>query len=387
MKRISILGSTGSIGSQTLEVIRGFPERFEVVGLCAGKNIDLLAKQVAEFQPKIVSVARKEDSERIKKMAGEKTEVRYGDEGNVAVATDCDCDLVVSSIVGFSGLLPTLAAIRAGKNVAVANKESLVVAGELLISEAASRDVLLLPIDSEHSSVFQTLEEKNREFLKRVIITASGGPFRETSKDDLEKVTVAEALRHPNWEMGEKITIDSATLMNKGFEIIEARWFFDLPLEKISIWVHPQSIVHSIVEYIDGSLITHLSAPDMKIPIAAALSYPKRLPLKNKCRFPDDLPDLTFEKLDTNKFEAPEMAVECLRMGGTYPTSLNAANEAAVNAFLQGKIKFTDIISIVKETLEKHNKLDSRCLDNILEADTQSRSIASAIIEKFQSKL
>ena len=305
MKKISILGSTGSIGSQTLEIIRRFPERFEVTGICAGKNIDLLAKQVAEFAPKIVSVARKEDSEQLREIASPKTQIHYGNEGNIAVATEGDCDLVISSMVGFPGLLPTLSAIRAGRDVAIANKESLVVAGGLLISEARNQDVTLLPVDSEHSAIFQTLLEKDREFLKRIIITASGGPFRKTPREDLEKVTVADALSHPTWKMGDKITIDSATLMNKGFEIIEARWFFDMPPEKISIWVHPQSIVHSILEYVDGSFITHLSASDMKIPIACALSYPQRLDLGHSAASPDDLSNITFERLDTDKFEAP----------------------------------------------------------------------------------
>lgn len=385
MKKISILGSTGSIGSQTLEIIRRFPEKFEVTGLCAGKNIDLLAEQVTEFAPKVVSVTRKEDSGRLREIAGPKTQIYYGDEGNIAVATEGDCDLVISSMVGFPGLLPTLSAIRAGKDVAIANKESLVVAGGLLVSEAKSQDVTLLPVDSEHSAIFQTLGEKDREFLKRIIITASGGPFRKTPKKDLEKVTVTEALRHPTWKMGDKITIDSATLMNKGFEIIEARWLFDIPAEKISIWVHPQSIVHSILEYVDGSFITHLSASDMKIPIARALSYPQRLDLGNPQASPDDLSNIMFEELDTDKFEAPEIAVECLRMGGTYPTVLNAANEVAVNAFLGERIRFTDIIPIVRETLERHDKLDSKCLDNILEADKWSRITARFAMESFLS--
>jgi len=385
LKKISILGSTGSIGSQTLEIIRRFPERFEVTGLCAGKNIDLLAEQVAEFAPKIVSVARKEDSERLREIASPKTLIHYGNEGNIAVATEEDCDLVISSMVGFPGLLPTLSAIRAGRDVAIANKESLVVAGDLLISEAKNQDVALLPVDSEHSAIFQTLLERDREFLKRIIITASGGPFRKTPREDLEKVTVADALCHPTWKMGDKITIDSATLMNKGFEIIEARWFFNVPPEKISIWVHPQSIVHSILEYVDGSFITHLSASDMKIPIACALSYPERLDLGHSAASPDDLSDITFERLDTDKFEAPAIAVECLRMGGTYPTVLNAANEVAVNAFLGGKIKFTGIIPIVRETLGRHDKLDSGCLDNILEADKWSRGAAGSVMENLLS--
>ena len=385
MKKISILGSTGSIGSQTLEIVRRFPEKFEVTGLCAGKNIDLLAEQIIEFTPKVVSVTRKEDSEQLRRIAGPKTKIYYGNEGNIAVAAEGDCDLVISSMVGFPGLLPTLSAIKAGRNVAIANKESLVVAGGLLISEARSQGVTLLPVDSEHSAVFQTLREKDREFLKRMIITASGGPFRKTPRKDLEKVTVADALCHPTWKMGDKITIDSATLMNKGFEIIEARWLFDMPVEKISIWVHPQSIVHSILEYVDGSFITHLSAADMKIPIARALSYPERLDLGHPAASPDGLSDMTFEELDTDKFEAPAMAIECLNMGGTYPAVLNAANEVAVNAFLDERIKFIDIIPIVGETVERHDKLDSGCLDNILEADRWSRSAAGLVMESFIS--
>ncbi len=386
MKKISILGSTGSIGSQTLEIIRRFPEKFEVTALCAGKNLDLLAKQIVEFSPEIVSVTRKEDLTKLKEITDSKTKTYYGEQGNIAVATEGDCDLVISSMVGFPGLVPTLSAIKAGRNVAIANKESLVVAGELLISEAERKDVTLLPVDSEHSAISQTLLEKDREFLKRVIITASGGPFRKTPKKDLEKVTVAEALRHPTWKMGNKITIDSATLMNKGFEIIEARWFFNIPVEKISIWIHPQSIVHSILEYVDGSFITHLSASDMKIPIAHALSYPERLNLGHPTASPNDLSDITFEELDTDKFDAPAMAVECLSIGGTYPAVLNAANEVAVSAFLDEKIKFTDIIPIVRETLGYHDNLDSGCLDNILEADRWSRSTAARLIDSLISQ-
>ncbi len=386
MKKISILGSTGSIGSQTLEIVRKFPERFEVTGLCGGRNIDLLAEQVMEFAPKVVSVNRKEDSERLKEIADPETQIYYGDEGNIAVASEENCDLVISSMVGFGGLLPTLSAIRAGRDVAIANKESLVVAGELLTSEAKKYNVTLIPVDSEHSGVFQTLFEKDRKFLKKIILTASGGPFRNTPEKDLEKVTTADALRHPTWKMGEKITIDSATLMNKGFEIIEARWLFETPAEKISIWVHPQSIVHSILEYVDGSFIVHFSAADMRIPIAQALCYPDRLNFGFPDTSPDKLSDITFEKLDTDKFRAPAIATECLKMGGTYPAVLNAANEVAVNAFLGEKIKFTEIIPIVMKTLECHNKLDSECLDNILEADRWSRSTAEAAIRSLLSQ-
>lgn len=381
MKKVSVLGSTGSIGSQTLEIIRGFPEKFEVAGLCAGKNAALLARQVREFRPRVVSVASRKDAEEIRRVAGPETRVHHGDGGNVAVASHGDCDLVVSAMVGFRGLEPTLAAVRAGKDVALANKESLVVAGELLVSEARRRKVALLPVDSEHSAIFQTLREKDRGFLRRILITASGGPFRTTPKKDLGKVTVSQALRHPTWKMGRKITVDSATLMNKGFEIIETRWFFDVPPEKISIWVHPQSVVHSMLEFTDGSFVTHLSSPDMKIPIGYALSHPARLDMGNGPASADDFPDITFERLDTDKFEAPEMAAECLRMGGTYPAALNAANEVAVEAFLRKRIRFTDITRVARETLERHEPLDSNRLDNILEADARSRSIAASLAD------
>lgn len=384
MKRISILGSTGSIGVQALEIIRRFPEKFEVVGLSAGKNLALLAEQIREFSPKVASVARSEDAEELKRTAGGTARVLCGDDGAAAVAEHEDCDLVLSAMVGFRGLVPTLAAVRAGKDVAVANKESLVVAGELLISEARDRGAALIPVDSEHSAIFQTLAEKDRKFLKRILITASGGPFRRTPKRDLEKITVAEALRHPTWKMGEKITIDSATLMNKGFEIIEIRWFFDMPPEKVSIWVHPQSVVHSLLEYTDGSFVTHLSAADMKIPIGYALAHPERLDMKSPDASPGDFPDITFEELDTDKFKAPAMAAECLKMGGTYPTVLNAANEVAVAAFLEQSIKFTDIIPVVGETLERHERLDSDSLNNILEADRWSREAAASVLRNFR---
>ena len=380
MKNISILGSTGSIGIQTLEIIRKFQEKYSIKALSAGKNIELLAKQVNEFNPEVASVSNQNDVSTIKNLIKTDTKIYFGDEGNKVVATHPDTNLVVSSIVGFSGLIPTLEAIRNHKDVAIANKESLVVAGELLISEANTNNVNLFPIDSEHSAIFQALKTSGQKFLKRVIITASGGPFRKTTKEQLNNVTVKQALNHPTWNMGKKITIDSATLMNKGFEVIETRWFFDIPLEKIDVWIHPQSIVHSMVEYIDGSFIAHLGAPDMRIPIAYTLSYPERLDLNLHNISPSDFSELTFEQVDLNKFEALKLAIESIKMGGTFPAVLNAANEIAVNSFLNEKIKFTDIVSIISNIMDKHDKLDSNKLENILEADRWARSVTNSII-------
>ncbi len=381
MKYISILGSTGSIGIQTLEIIRKFPDKYKIKGLSAGNNIELLAQQIDEYKPEMVSVYNKDSAVSLKKIANSKVEIVYGDEGNILIATHPKVNLVVSSIVGFNGLKPTLAAISEGKDVALANKESLVVAGELLISKSRSKCISLLPIDSEHSAIFQALQASDKKYLKRVIITASGGPFRNTPKNELNNVTVEQALKHPTWKMGKKITIDSATLMNKGFEVIETKWFFDIPVEKIDVWIHPQSIVHSMVEYIDGSFITHLGATDMRIPIAYALSYPERLKLDYHNINPSDFSNLTFEEVDLSKFEALKLAIESIKKGGTFPAVLNAANEVAVNAFLESKIKFTDIVNIISNIMGKHKSLDSNSLDNILEADLWSRSEANSIIK------
>lgn len=380
MKKISILGSTGSIGVQALDVIRMFPDEFKVVALSAGNNIELLCNQANEFTPEIISVYDNKKEKTLRELVPVNTEIYSGDYGNRLVATNPESDIVISSIVGFKGLLPTLEAIKAKKQVAIANKESLVVAGELLMREAKKNGVKLLPIDSEHSAIFQALHCGEKKFVRRVIITASGGPFLDLSKEKLNEVTVEQALNHPTWDMGKKISVDSATLMNKGFEVIETKWLFDLPVEKISVWIHPQSIVHSMVEYVDGSFITHLGLPDMKVPIAYALSYPKRLNLDYECIKPIDFSNLTFKEVDTEKFSALGLAINSIKEGGTYPAVLNAANEVAVNAFLEKKIKFTDIGNILSKIMDKHKPLDTSSLENIIEADRWSRSNTISMI-------
>lgn len=380
MKRISILGSTGSIGVQTLDVVRMFPRMFKVVALSAGNNINLLKKQIEEFKPQVVSVYDEKSASILNKESTINVDVYYGENGNRIVASHEDSDLVISSITGFDGLLPTLEAVKSGKDVAVANKESLVVGGELLMAEVKSSRIKLLPVDSEHSAIFQALEGFDKKFLKNVILTASGGPFLNSSLEDLERVTVAEALNHPTWKMGNKITIDSATMINKGFEVIEAKWLFDLSVDKIKVWIHPQSIVHSMIENIDGSFISHMGLPDMKVPISYALSYPERLNLNEREIKPSDFTNLTFEEVDMNMFPALSLAIDSIKSGGTYPAALNAANEVAVKAFLEKKIKFTDISNILSKIIDQHKSLDAGSLENILEADSRSRSLAISLI-------
>ena len=381
MKKISILGSTGSIGTQTLEVISGFPEKFEVIALGAGTNTSLLGRQVKEFRPKLAVVKDEQHADRLRDEIGPgTTEIIYGVEGYIKIATMPDADIVVSSMVGSAGLKPTFAAIEAGKTVGLANKESLVVAGEVLTSAAKKSGARILPIDSEHSAIFQALNGSPREEVRKLIITASGGPFRNTPTDELSEVTVESALNHPTWKMGNKITIDSSTLINKGFEVIEARWLFDMDVESISVWIHPQSIVHSMVEFIDGSMISQLSIPDMKIPIAYALSYPERLPLDKAEAVPVDYPLLSFEEVDFDKFRGLALAFHAIKEGGTMPAVLNAANEIAVNEFLNKKINYTDIVKIVEKVMEVHKRKDIFSIEDSLSADEWARSEAESLI-------
>lgn len=381
MKKISILGSTGSIGTQTLEVINLFPEKFEVIGLSAGENIELLKKQIDEFGPEVVCVKNENYAKKLSKQLNrQKVEIIYGEEGYDHISSLPNTDIVVSAMVGSSGLKPTLSAIKAGKDLALANKESLVVGGEIIIEESKKMGVKIIPVDSEHSAIFQALQGCKKEFVKRVIITASGGPFRNTPKNELENVTQEEALYHPNWKMGNKITIDSATLMNKGFEIIEAKWLFDLPVEKISVWIHPQSILHSMVEYVDGSILSQLSIPDMKIPISYALAYPERLPISNNNIEPVDFSTLTFEEADFDKFEALKLSCCAIEEGGTMAAVLNAANEIAVAAFLKRQIKFTEIINIIKKVMSMHSKQQISSIECIIETDKWARATAESLI-------
>ncbi len=381
MKNISILGSTGSIGRQTLEVISNFPDEFRVLGLAAGENISLLKEQIRIFKPQVVSVKDRNKAILLsREISNGSVDFYCGDSGAEAIATHPEVDLVVSAMVGSSGLKPTLAAAESSKNIALANKEVLVMAGGLLTKQARRKGIKILPVDSEHSAIFQVLDRTNREHVKRIILTASGGPLRTTPKKNLKDVTLEKALKHPTWSMGKKITIDSATLMNKGFEVIEAKWLFEMEPSKISVWIHPQSIVHSMVEYIDGSIIAQLSSPDMKIPISYALAYPERMRINGEEVSPTNFKKLTFEGVKSDKFPALKLAYEAIEEGGTMPAVLNAANEVAVESFLNNELKFTDILNIVKRVMSLHRKLPADDIDHILEADNWARMTALAQI-------
>ena len=381
MKKISILGSTGSIGRQTLDVVSQHPEKFSVVGLAAGSNIELLKEQILKFSPRAVSVQDEETASALVSLIKPfDTQILHGPKGVEQIAVLSEADLVVSAMVGASGLRPTLAAVRAGKDIALANKESLVIAGEILIGEVQKSGTKLLPIDSEHSALFQALECGKRNHVKRLILTASGGPFLNTPQDQLEDVSVEVALNHPTWKMGKKITIDSATLMNKGFEVIEAKWLFGFEADQISVWIHPQSIVHSMVEYIDGSIISQMGKPDMRIPIAFAISYPERLSMNTNPVIPESFGELSFQDVDYSQFPSLSLAFDALREGGTMPSVMNGANEVAVSAFLSGQMKFTGIINTVKKVMDLHKTQPANTLDAVLESDLWARNTAQSLI-------
>ncbi len=374
MKRLNILGSTGSIGMQALEVVRAHPEAFEVVALAAGRRLDLFAQQVREFRPHLVSVASRDGAQELQeRLRGLPVKICFGEEGLSEVAAYSDAQLTLLAVVGATGLKPALAAIRAGKDVALATKEALVMAGALLTVEAAARGVKLLPVDSEHSAIFQCLEGGGRGALKRIILTASGGALRQVPKERLASVTPEEALNHPVWSMGKKITIDSATLMNKGLEVIEARWLFDIDAQQVDVILHPQSIVHSLIEYVDGSVLAQLAPPDMRLPILYALSYPARL----KNAFPTldlvQVASLTFEPVDRERFPCLGYAYEAVAVGGTAPAVLNAANEVAVELFLGRQISFGGIPEVIEASLRGHRPGDGDSLDEILAADREVR--------------
>lgn len=384
-KRISILGSTGSIGTSTLEVARQFPDKFEVVALAAGRNVDLLRRQITEFSPGLVSVCDEELAECLDEIlpAGKgRPTILFGPEGYDRVAACPEADTVVSAMVGAAGLLPTLAAIRAGKDLALANKETLVVAGELVMRLAREHGVRILPVDSEHSAIFQSLQGNPAAALRRILLTASGGPFHRQCGVDLTCVTPESALCHPNWSMGRKITIDSATLMNKGLEVIEAHWLFDVPVDRISVHIHPESIVHSMVEYVDGSVIAQMGIPDMKIPIAYALSYPERLPVETPPLDLFALKNLSFQRPDEGRFPCLRLAFDACARGGTAPAVLNAANEVAVYAFLDCRIGFMDIPRIIGAVLDRHEVAEGALtLEAILAADRWAREAAILLVE------
>ncbi len=382
MKKISILGSTGSIGTQTLDVISQHPDKFRVVALAAGKNIDLLKEQILKFRPLAVSVEDEKSASMLaSQISTSQTQILYGQDGAETLAQMNEADLVVSAMVGASGLRPTLAAAKSGKDIALANKESLVIAGEVLTKEVEKNGGRLLPIDSEHSALFQALECGERRHVKRLILTASGGPFLNTPNCELENVSVEVALDHPTWKMGKKITIDSATLMNKGFEVIEAKWLFGFDPEDISVWIHPQSIVHSMVEYIDGSVISQMGKPDMRIPIAFAISYPDRISLNCNTVSPESFGKLSFQDVDFEQFPSLSLAFDALREGGTMPSVMNGANEVAVSAFLSGQMKFTGIVSTVKKVMEVHKTQPANTLDAVLQSDLWARNTAQSLIE------
>ena len=385
MKRIALLGATGSIGLNVLNVIRAFPQLYCIVGLAAGRNIALLKSLILEFRPQLVSVLDAGHAERLCSALPEqwRTRVVWGESGNELVASLPDADMTISAIVGAAGLIPTLAAINAGKDIGLANKETLVMAGRLVMDAVRKNGVRMLPVDSEHSAIFQTLEGGRKEDLEKIILTASGGPFRERTLAELEQAVPEQALAHPNWSMGRKISIDSATLMNKGLEVIEAKWLFDVPLEMIEVVVHPQSIVHSLVEFHDGSVLAQLGIPDMRIPIAYALSYPERLSLGleklrlSQCR------NLQFYEPDHEKFPALKLAFEAIRQGGVMPAVLNGANEVAVEAFLDARIGFTSIVHVVALTMERIDNPREDSLDNILAADLNARIEAGKIVNEL----
>ncbi|MFQ5960282.1 MAG: 1-deoxy-D-xylulose-5-phosphate reductoisomerase [Candidatus Methylomirabilales bacterium] len=375
MKRLSILGSTGSIGLQALEVIRAHPEDFQVVAMAARGQLDLLTEQVREFRPHLVSVGTQEGAQELEeRLRGFPVKICYGTEGLAEVAAYAETQLVLLAVVGAAGLVPALAAVRAGKDVALATKEALVMAGALLTSEAAARGVRLLPVDSEHSAIFQCLEGGGRDALKRIILTASGGALRHVPKERLTSVTPEEALNHPTWNMGKKITIDSATLMNKGLEVIEARWLFDVDVKHVDVIIHPQSIVHSLIEYVDGSVLAQLSPPDMRLPILYALGYPARF----KNAFPTlDLvrvASLTFESIDRERFPCLGFAYQAVEMGGTAPAALNAANEVAVELFLTREISFGQIPEVIEAGLRAHRPGHGGSVEEILAADREVRA-------------
>jgi len=379
MKIISILGSTGSIGVNTLDVVRKNRDHFTVAGMVAGSNILLFAEQVKEFKPSVVSIFNSSKIGELKELLqGEDVEVLCGEEGSIKVATHTDVSLVVSAIVGSAGLVPSLAAIQSGKDLALANKETLVVAGELILRESKNK-VNLIPIDSEHSAILQALNGEKKERIKKIILTGSGGPFRTFTKDQMASVTIKEALNHPNWAMGAKITIDSATMMNKGLEYIEAKWLFglDTPVEII---VHPQSIVHSMIEFVDTSIIAQLGIPDMRVPIAYALTYPDRV----KCTLPtlnfSEIKQLTFEKPDYEKFPCIKLAQKSLEEGLSNPAVLNAANEVAVQAFLDEEISFKDISETIRMTLNNHKPHTIDSLEDVQRADRWAREEANKLI-------
>ncbi|MFF3100505.1 1-deoxy-D-xylulose-5-phosphate reductoisomerase [Viridibacillus arvi] len=381
MKSISLLGATGSIGIQTLDIVKDHKDSFQLVAFSAGKNIEKTREIVKEFKPLIVSVQYEKDAVALQKEFP-KTDFVFGAQGLIDVATCPEADVLVNAVLGSVGLEPTLAAIKAKKNIAIANKETLVTAGHIVMSEAKKHGVAILPVDSEHSALWQSMHGENRKDISRLILTASGGSFRDQTREDLKNVTIKEALNHPNWSMGAKITIDSATLMNKGLEVIEAAVLYDVDYDNIDVLIHRESIIHSMVEYHDTSIMAQLGTPDMRTPIQYALSYPERLPRSTAERLDlAKISQLHFENVDLQRFRCLDFAYQAGRMGGTILTAMNAANEAAVGAFLQEKIKFLEIEDLIERIMDKHVNILQPDLETILHVDKETRKSVQSMIK------
>lgn len=380
MKKLLILGSTGSIGINTLNVIRNFPEKFSVSALTVNTRIDLLEPQIKEFTPEFVVVKDKALAAELAKRIGKTIKVLAGNEGLIEAASVLDYDIFIGALVGFAGLVPTIEAIKRGKRIALANKETLVVAGEFVKDLAGKYKAEIIPIDSEHSAIFQCMAGESPDQVEKLILTASGGPFREMKKEEFNEVTVKDALNHPNWKMGNKITIDSATMMNKGLEVIEAHWLFNLPKEKIDVVIHPQSIIHSMVQFVDGSIKAQMGLPDMKLPIQYALCYPERLPNKYPRTNWSEITSLTFSQPDLNKFVCLKLAYDSLQSGGTAPCTLNAANEIAVEKFLKKEIKFSDIPVLICSALDHFDNHIHPDLETIIEQDNKTRRYVTGLV-------
>lgn len=377
MKKIGILGSTGSIGTQTLEIVRSNPD-LQVIALAAGSNVSLMEQQVREFHPMLVVMGSEEAATDLKnRIADTDTRVSAGMEGMLELAILPQMEVLVTAIVGMIGIRPTIAAIKAGKTIALANKETLVTAGHIIMPLAKEKGVSILPVDSEHSAIFQSMHGENRERVSKILLTASGGPFRGKKTEELQDITVEDALKHPNWSMGRKITVDSATLVNKGLEVMEAKWLFDVEPEKIQVVVHPQSIIHSMVEYVDGGIMAQLGMPDMKLPIQYALFYPDRRPMDGRRVDFFALKSISFEEPDVKTFRGLQLAYDAIAAGGSMPTVFNAANEKAVGLFLDKKIRFLAIYDLIQGAMEQHKVIANPTVDEILEAEAQAHAYIS----------
>ncbi|EGL83723.1 1-deoxy-D-xylulose 5-phosphate reductoisomerase [Caldalkalibacillus thermarum TA2.A1] len=379
MKNIAVLGSTGSIGRQTLEIIAAHPDAFKLVAIAGGTNVDLIIEQANRFKPALVSVSTKELAEKVKIHIPEQTKVVYGLEGLIEVSIHEDVHTLVTAVVGSIGLRPTLAAIEQGKQIALANKETLVTAGQIVMETVDKHGAAILPVDSEHSAIFQCLQGENSKQVEKIILTASGGSFRHKSREELVNVTVEDALKHPNWSMGRKVTIDSATMMNKGLEVIEAHWLFSMPYEKIEVLLHDESIIHSMVVFQDSAVMAQLGTPDMKVPIQYALTYPDRFPLHTPRLDLAQIGRLHFREADFNRYPCLRLAFEAGKTGGTMPTVLNAANEIAVTQFLRSEIGFLEIEKVIERTMEQHDPIPNPTLEEIEEIDRWARERAKTL--------